>query len=488
MTVTIRRELREKLEKFSNLPSMPQIIARIQQISGDPKASVADLSNAILSDHQLTSRILRMANSTYYGEYSGKVSTVTHAIVLMGFRAVRNIAVTMSIYGSLNKLSKKSSFDITSFWTRSLACGLVAKTLAHRVGQSDLVETAFIAGFLHDIGQIILAGVFPEGYSKMSLEQIEAPEVNKTEQTIIGIDHLEVGSFVALKWNLPPLLVAAIAEHHRQGMGNNEKSDNQLIDLVYIADRVYPHLVNGCEPSDRSYQGVIDSAIKLLGVSVSDMESLLESCREQMSDVASDLDINIARQFEARSVPEEGIEDLQQRLSNKEVQLAFLQNISTALMEAKTEDEILQVICETVYRGLRMGRVIIFSHHSDGDCFRGAVGFGVESQQSVKTLKFSAKVGLFKNMMETGEVLSVVGPSCEIYGSLLTDGDTADLEAEAFVAVPMKVLDKVQFTLFADYQDKARPMDDENLRSLISLTNQASLVLERNHLRKRTGR
>ena len=75
MTVTIRRELREKLEKFSNLPSMPQIIARIQQISGDPKASVADLSNAILSDHQLTSRILRMANSTYYGEYSGKEST-----------------------------------------------------------------------------------------------------------------------------------------------------------------------------------------------------------------------------------------------------------------------------------------------------------------------------------------------------------------------------------------------------------------------------
>ncbi|MCK4607704.1 MAG: HDOD domain-containing protein, partial [candidate division Zixibacteria bacterium] len=213
MSPIIAKELRDKLEKLSNLPSMPQIIIKIKQISENPKSSVADLANVILSDHQLTSRILRMANSSYYSDFSGRINTITHAIVLMGFRAVRNIAISMAIYGAVNKICRVARFELASFWTRSLACGVIAKFLAHRMNQHELIEAAFIAGFMHDIGQVILAGVFPEKYDEINT--LESPDVHLTETVLMGINHLEAGGYVARKWNLPEDLVKAIAEHHR---------------------------------------------------------------------------------------------------------------------------------------------------------------------------------------------------------------------------------------------------------------------------------
>ena len=142
--------LEKKLAKFSNLPSIPQTILQIKEVSEDPIATAVDLANCILSDHQLTSRILKMANSAYYGDYAGKITTVTQGIMVMGFRAVHNIAVSMAIYGVVNDISKSGKFDMTAFWTRSLASGVIAKFLTHCLNKPRLLETAFIAGFLHD--------------------------------------------------------------------------------------------------------------------------------------------------------------------------------------------------------------------------------------------------------------------------------------------------------------------------------------------------
>ena len=489
MSPIIAKELRDKLEKLSNLPSMPQIIIKIKQISENPKSSVADLANVILSDHQLTSRILRMANSSYYSDFSGRINTITHAIVLMGFRAVRNIAISMAIYGAVNKICRVARFELASFWTRSLACGVIAKFLAHRMNQHELIEAAFIAGFMHDIGQVILAGVFPEKYDEINT--LESPDVHLTETVLMGINHLEAGGYVARKWNLPEDLVKAIAEHHRLDKDPDEKSDHLLVDLVFLADRLYPFLISGAQPTASGYQTEVKRAKTLLDISEEIMAELLSVCREQVAEIAQDLEIDIAREFEKRAVPEENVADIYQQLGNKEVQLAFLQNATVALMEARSEDEILQILCETVFCGLRMGRVILFEYNSKSGSFAGCVGFGMESQQAIQALSFKAREGLFKCMREEARPVSVVDANRDVYSSLVTPQQAERLQARAFAAVPVKIFDEVRFVVFADAPNRENPVNDETLRSMVALAGQGALTLERFLLKaklKDTGR
>ncbi len=482
MKRTITKELRQKLEKFSNLPSIPQIIFKIKQVSEDPKSSAADLANCILSDHQLTSRILRMANSSYYGNYAGKMNTVTHAIVMMGFRVVHNIAISMSVYEVVNKLSEDSKFDLTSFWTRSLGSGVISKYLAHKSNQKKLIEVAFIAGFIHDIGQAILAGGFPDKYEQIAKLDADAPDICETERVLLGIDHQEAGKYVAGIWNLPDTLSKPIACHHRMDLAPNVNSDEIVVDLVYLSDLLYTHVMGGTDPESPAFRATIAQAQALISISKEDMVELLPECREQITEIARDLQIDIDTELQQQSA--QTIEDddhgMREKISNQEVQLAFLRNATSALMEAKTADEILQVVCEALFRGLQMGMVVVFEYDSKWDSFAGRVGFGLESQQAVQAINLSAKGGLFEHMRKTGRAVTFYKKSPEF---TMTKDERDRLRVDCYAAVPIKILDDVQYVVLAAPPREGGAIDDDTLASIMSLTNQAGMVLERNLLK-----
>jgi len=479
-TTALPGDITRRLEKYSNLPSIPQIILQIKQVSENPKSSASDLANCILTDHQLTSRILRMANSAYYGDFSGKITTVTRAIILMGFRAVRNIAISMAAYQMVNNLSKHSSFDITSFWTRSLACGVIAKYLACHTNHQDLVETSFIAGFLHDIGQALLAGSFPEKYEEIIKIDSTSADIQSAERVLLGIDHLEAGAFIAKKWNLPTSLVKAISEHHRIGKEIDEKSDTMLVDLVYLGDILYAHLLKNTAPDSPIYQELIARTQRLISISDEDMVQLLTVCRAEISSIARDLEIDITETFDRGGYSDEDISEMRRLLSNKEVQLAFLQNASDALMASESDDEILQVVCEAIFRGQQMGRVIVFEYSPRWQTYIGRVGFGMDSQKDIHSMSFSVSGGIFGHVRETKDALSVLNDDGNLYGPLVTREERRRLDAKSFAVIPIAVIGEVKFIVFVDHHDKEMAIDDSSLKSMEALTRQASMMLERN--------
>lgn len=479
-------DLKKRLERFANLPSIPEIVFRIKEVAEDPKASPADLANCILSDHQLTGRILRMANSSYYGNFAGKINTVTHAIVLMGFRAVHNIAISMAIYEAANSFSKNSKFDMTSFWTRSLAGGVIAKYLVSKINQPKLIEVAFIAGFLHDIGQAILAGAFPDKYEQIIKLSSDDPEIYKSEKIILGIDHTEAGLCIAQQWNLPSNLTKAITDHHRVNRAGTCSSREILVRLVYLADRFYPLVMANTPDETGTFPPVFAEAQDLIGISDDSMTNLLVDCREQVTDIASDLKINIESEFEYGPVPSEEVISMREQLNSQEVQLAFLRNASVGLTATKSDDEVLQIACETIFTGLQLGRAIILEYNPRKKQFEGRVGFGLQSQQAVQALQFSSEQGLFKYLRDNGKSVSIAENSPEVS---LSDEEANRLGARAFAAIPIKVLDVVSFVIFADRADRSQPLDDSIADSISSLATQVGLVLERNMLKaKLAGR
>jgi len=480
MATITDKELEQKLAKFTDLPSLPQNIIKIKQISENPKASAADLANCILSDHQLTSRVLRMANSVYYASYSGKISTITHAIVLMGFRAIHNISISMSVYEVINKLTREVKFDIIAFWLRSMACGIIAKFLASKINQKNLIEAAFIAGFMHDIGQPILAGAFPEKYKEIINMKTTVQNSHKIEQIIIGVNHMKAGEHVAKKWNLPLDLIKVVTEHHRVNKEPNAKSSSVLIDMVYLADNLYNHVMGKTSPLSDEYSELINQACSLIGISEENMVELLIECRRQVDDIAKEMEIDIELELAKLDIPEFEESDIRKQLNYKEMQLSFMQNATDALMEAKSNDEVLQIICEAIFRGLQMGRVLLLEYDAKWESFTGQIGFGVESQEFVHALGFSVKNGIFRHLYNNGKALLIDGKNSKDYEYLVTEDEAQRLELQAFAIIPIKILDKPKYAIFIDAPNRETPIDIEAFRSMISLSNQATLTLERN--------
>ncbi|MCC6730089.1 MAG: HDOD domain-containing protein [Chthonomonadales bacterium] len=203
-------------KKLADLPPLPAVVTRIMQTVNDPNTSAEDLNRLISLDQGLSSRILRIVNSAYYG-FPKRISTITHAVVILGFNTVRNLVLGVSAFGMLSGKSAAGGLNRRVFWEHSVSVAVAASVLARRKRPRGraAVEEAFLGGLLHDIGKLFLDCYFPVQYAvtlAYAAHQSAAPL--EAERKVLAFDHPSVGRRIADHWNFPPALVAAINSHH----------------------------------------------------------------------------------------------------------------------------------------------------------------------------------------------------------------------------------------------------------------------------------
>ena len=201
------------LHKVQSIPSLPAAAQRLCQLAQDPEADEGDIIRAITTDEVLTSRILRAANSAIYG-LSQKITTVSHAIVILGHQTIRNLALGVTVFGARMGTDREHSLHREDLWRHSLAVASAAREMAKLLRDPDSEET-FTAGLLHDIGQVVLIEFFHEVYAPV-LEQAAqgAGPLHILEQQAFGIDHAAIGREICRHWKIPPSLEQAVSEHH----------------------------------------------------------------------------------------------------------------------------------------------------------------------------------------------------------------------------------------------------------------------------------
>jgi putative nucleotidyltransferase with HDIG domain len=204
----------ELVKGVGELVSLPDVFIRISQLVEDPDSTVDDIAKAVSSDPAFTVRLLRVANSPYYG-FSSRIETVSRAVTLIGNSQIRNLALSTSVARSFAGLPNEL-VSMDNFWRHSLYCALVARILAKRVRNCD-PEAVFTAGLLHDIGELVIFNRLP-GQAKEALLLVldsgdELP-VYLAEYQTMQFDHAQVGGELARQWHLPPLLQDCIAFHH----------------------------------------------------------------------------------------------------------------------------------------------------------------------------------------------------------------------------------------------------------------------------------
>lgn len=225
-------KLEKRLAKVHDLPTLPVVVNNVIQITQNPKSSALEVGRAISYDQALATKVLRTANSAFYG-FPRKITTITHAIVILGFANIRNIVLTASIFDMFPSKGGSKYFDREGFWKHSLACGVTSKLIAKRLGIKNL-EEVFICGLLHDLGKLVLDTYFKEDFARV-VRLVKEKEIliRDAEQQLLDIDHAAVGGIVADKWNLPPALIKAIRFHHNPPRASESM---RIAAIVHLAD------------------------------------------------------------------------------------------------------------------------------------------------------------------------------------------------------------------------------------------------------------
>ena len=202
--------VRDAVLRIKDLPTLPSVLGKILATAADPDASALDLGQHISADQSLSATLLKLVNSAYYGFYR-QISSITQAIVMLGFLEVRNLTLTATAFRTLSKSS--SNYDRIQLWRHSLATAMIAERINKRLKLG--IEGSFESGLLHDFGKVALDMLYPEEF-RLAAEEAHkrGTEIAEIEREHFELDHAEVGGLLGEHWNLPPAVVEAIRYHH----------------------------------------------------------------------------------------------------------------------------------------------------------------------------------------------------------------------------------------------------------------------------------
>ncbi len=223
------------IEKIKELAVLPQVVYQVLDLTNDPNATARDLERVISIDQGMSARVLNTVNSAYYG-LPRKIASIKDAVVLLGFKTIRNLAMTASVFDLFVGKIDRQNLRRGKWWRHSLDTALCCRLIASQLPGCSPDE-AYTAGLLHDIGKPLLDRYGQSPYEEVeSLMELGVPEL-QAEREVFGCDHAELGREVSLHWGFPEKLAEAIGAHHAESVfGLNEPTLTALTALGnYIA-------------------------------------------------------------------------------------------------------------------------------------------------------------------------------------------------------------------------------------------------------------
>lgn len=226
-------ETRRIVQRIADLPALPIVVPQVLRLVEDQRASAGDLARVIGSDQALATRVLRLANSAFYG-FRREIVTINHAVVLLGFDTVKSIVLAATVCETLKEDGTASSFSREQFWLHVGATASAARLIAKSLRVSD-AEAAFVGGLLHDVGKVVLDRFFHSRYAEAARVAVETPcLIRDAEASLFSVNHADVGRWLAERWRFPAAIVEPIACHHQPAAAGPDC--RTLTAIVHLAD------------------------------------------------------------------------------------------------------------------------------------------------------------------------------------------------------------------------------------------------------------
>ncbi len=279
MTVAVESNLIKRIE---SLPPLPMIAQKIESLTTSPNVSATQVGKALRQDPAIASRVLRVANSPFYGA-AQKVTQISRAVVILGGRAVRNVVLGLCAKNSLVP-SKNQDPEHVALWAHSVAAAVVCEQIARQCGVGA-PEEAFLAGLLHDSGRLAMVGCDPDFVKVLLSRRLSEAQNLEAEREHFGLDHAEAGHQILAKWGLPDSFCQVAGRHHDAAIEVQGEADRMLACAMIATDVVQVIGYGSDIPAGSLHR--LRTAAMALGLGADVLAALLVDLDDRITDTIS---------------------------------------------------------------------------------------------------------------------------------------------------------------------------------------------------------
>ena len=492
----------------SEFPALSSTISEINKIVASQSESTSKLTKTILQDVALTNRLLKLVNTVSYGQFGGKINTISKAVVILGFETVRNVAMTLILLEFLQNKSQAASLRdevIGSFFA-----GLVASRLSAGRNVRDS-EEAMICAMFQNLGKLLATFYFFDECQEIAQLVAQGMPENKAAHQVLGISFNDLGQGIARHWNFPDRLLTGM----QSLAGERIRKAHSELDLLNITVNLANEL---CRVAASSRTSDKTKALKQLsdrfssGVSV-DEKQLAQALDEGLQEIAIRAGIlnlptsqspllqtvaawngSVVEAAPASSMEDEleGITPLDQaveqasaaeaaRQDPESILSAGIQDVTNTLVEEFDLNDVLQMVLETMYRGMGFNRVLIFVRDSKANMMRARFGFGTDIDRVLAKLHFPTafQPDVFHVALEKNVDIVIEDVSADNIASKIPAWHRDAVKAQCFLLLPVSINGRAIGLFYADMKAaNTLKVSPRQLSLLRTLRNQAVLAIK----------
>ncbi len=507
--------LLRRMRHKSDFPALSESVTAINKIANSETESIDKLSNTILKDFALTNKLLRLVNSAYFRPAGGgNISTVSRAVIVLGFEAVRNIAITVLLFEHLQ--NKGNAKQLKEDFLRANLAGVLAKDIGATAKMRDL-EQSFICALFHSLGRLLSQFYFPEESDEIRrvMAQKSCSEDSAATQ-VLGITLEEMGVAIARQWGFPQLIVNSMrklpAGHVRIGIQQEDRLrvlsafSNELCDVIAQATP---------EAREHELKKSMARFADAVTLDRKEVRQTMQRAVEEVADFARIINLNLpqttfgkqmnlfarAGMNEKPAVSEEQGRDLENGtlLGDRDplygvdqgaglrpadaqaVLTAGIQDISNTLIDGFQLNDILRIILETMYRAMRFKRVLLCIRDAKAGVMQGRFGFGVDANDIAKVFRFPLGFApdIFHAATSKGVDLLISDINDPKISGRIPDWYRKAAPANSFVLFPLNMKGNPVALIYADSDEPGGiSIPDKELQLLRTLRNQAILAIK----------
>ncbi len=313
-------QLAQRIRDCSALPSLPAIAMQVLELANKEEADIAEIGKIITKDAALSSKILRTVNSSFYAR-SQKVSTISHAMVILGMQSVKTLVLGFSLVNSLSKNKSKGGFKHVDYWKRSIYAAAAARSIA-AISKQAQSEECFLAGLLMDIGMLVFDQTLGAEYAGLVEASPSHGDLADAENKALGMNHAEVSGIIAEHWKLPSVLSIPMKCHHHSERA--EKSVQALTQVISLAGRCADFFVDA-DPQP-AYKDVQKFCKEKFGMDEASSNLLLDEINRRTVEAAPLFDI---------VVPNESFDSILKKANEQLIEMTLHTQRQAAELEVK---------------------------------------------------------------------------------------------------------------------------------------------------------
>jgi len=508
--------LLRRMRHKSDFPALSESVSAINKIANSETESIEKLSNAILKDFALTNKLLRLVNSAYYRPAGGgSISTVSRAVIVLGFEAVRNIAITVLLFEHLQ--NKGNANQLKEDFLRANLAGVLAKDIGATAKMREL-EQSFICSLFHSLGRLLAQYYFPEESDEIRLvmAQKECSEEAAALQ-VLGISFEELGIAIARQWGFPPLIVSTLRKLPAGPVRKPAQQEDRLRVLSGFANELCDVIAQATpEVRDRELKKAMARFADAVSLDQKELQQTVQRAVEEVADFARVIHLNVQqttfgkqmRLFARNGGAESGAVDAEhsadfvdvtvlgddgpsgngdgpdaagEQVDAQDVLTAGIQDISNTLVEGFKLNDILRIILETMYRAMGFKRVVLCIRDAKAGVMQGRFGFGPDANDIAKGFRFplSFTPDIFHAATSKGVDLLITDIDDPKIAGRIPDWYRKAVPAHSFVLFPLNIKGNPIALIYADRDEPGGiSIPDKELQLLRTLRNQAILAIK----------